>query len=132
MKSAIAGGIAINDLGQYNYQNLNYGLCRMLFPVINGNINKDTIFAQAPLVDPAITDSLWDLATIYAYEAYLQAKVFQPSGVVGATLDHPPGCALAYRVPDDRESGWNSGKLEESCGCDGWHLSVGQLLNVMG
>jgi hypothetical protein len=132
MKSAIAGGIAINDLGQYNYQNLNYGLCRMLLPVINGNINKDTYFAQAPLVDPAITDSLWDLATIYAYEAYLQAKVFQPSGVVGATLDHPPGCALAYRVPDDRESGWNSGKLEESCGCDGWHLSVGQLLNVMG
>ena len=44
MKSAIAGGIAINDLGQYNYQNLNYGLCRMLLAVINGNINKDTYF----------------------------------------------------------------------------------------
>ena len=58
--------------------------------------------------------------------------MFQPSGVVGATLDHPPACALAYRGPDDTEPGWNSGNLQESCGCDGWHLSVNQLLDVMG
>jgi CubicO group peptidase (beta-lactamase class C family) len=84
MKSAIAGGIAINDLGQYNYQNLNYGLCRMLLPVINRNINRDARFES-------LNDRHWDLRTINAYEAYLQAKVFQPSGVVDATLDHPPG-----------------------------------------
>jgi hypothetical protein len=134
MKSAIAGGIDIDNLGQYNYQNLNYGLCRMLLPVINGNINKNANFGSFPFPDwpfSNLNDNVWDVVTISAYEAYLQAKVFQPSGVVGATLDHPPECALAYRGPDDAEPGWNSGALQRSCGCDGWHLSVNQLLDVM-
>jgi len=135
MKSAIAGGINLDGLGQYNYQNLNYALCRMLLAVINGNINKNAYFDPPPI--PGFppqpwNDILWDLVTIAAYGSYLQAKVFQPSGVVGATLDHPPACALAYRGPDDAEPGWNSESLQESCGCDGWHLSVNQLLDVMG
>ena len=133
MRTAIAGGIALNGLGQYNYQNLNYGLCRTLLPVINGNINKD-IYWGPPDFPPdfPLNDKIWDTVTINAYEGYLQAKVFQPSGVVDATLDHPPGCALAYRGPDDTESGWNSGAMQQSCGCDGWHLSVNSLLDVMG
>jgi CubicO group peptidase (beta-lactamase class C family) len=132
MKSTIAGGS--NDLGTYNYQNVNYGLCRMLLPVISGNVKKDLYYGGIPgLLDPlSLNDKIWDSVTIAAYEAYLQAKVFQPSGAAGATLDNPPGCALAYRVPDDIKPGWNSGNLQESCGCDGWHLSVNELLNVMG
>ena len=134
MKSAIAGGINLNDLGQYNYQNLNYGLCRMVLAVINGNINKDLYWGVLGLPDPlSLNDQIWDFVTIAAYEAYLQAKVFEPSNVGGATLDHPPGCALAYQGPPDNIGpGWNSGSLQQSCGCDGWHLSVNQLLNVMG
>lgn len=131
MKSAIAGGISLDGsgqhLGKYYYQNLNYGLCRMLLPVINGNIKKN---AFLPL--PPWNDALWDVVTIASYDAYLQAKVFRPSGVVGATLDHPGACALAYRWPDDKDTGWSSGSLQESCGCDGWHVSVNQLLDVMG
>ena len=139
MKSAIAGGISLDGpglrLGQYCYQNLNYGLCRMLLAVINGNIDKNASFDPLPFPDFPLqpwTDNLWDLVTMAAYEAYLQAKVFHPSGVVGATLDHPGACALAYRGPGDPAPGWNSESLRESCGCDGWHLSVNQLLDVMG
>jgi hypothetical protein len=135
MKSAIAGGIVLSNFGKYNYQNLNYALCRILLAIINGNINKAANFdppLPGPLFPGPPIDSLWDLVTIAAYEDYLQAKVFAPSGVVGATLDHPIACALAYRGPGDTEPGWNSGSLEESCGCDGWHLSVSQLLDVMG
>jgi hypothetical protein len=142
MRSAIAGGINLPPpggsnlphLGQYNYQNLNYGLCRVLLPVVNGDINKDLSWppflggVPAPLW---MNDQIWDSATIKAYESYLQAKVFRPSGVIGATLDHPAACALAYVGPGDSKPGWNSGNLEESCGCDGWHLSVNQLLDVM-
>jgi hypothetical protein len=137
MKSAIAGGIIvpirgrldsdIDILGEYNYQNLNYGLCRILLAVINGTINKDLTY-----VDTSFNDQIWDTVTIAAYEFYLRTEVFEPSNVGGATLDHPPGCALAYRGPDDREPGWNSGSMQESCGCDGWHLSVNELLNAMG
>jgi CubicO group peptidase (beta-lactamase class C family) len=125
MKSAIAAGIKPGNLGQYHYRNLNYALCRILLPVINGDINKDTNYGW-------LNDSIWDQLTIIAYEKYLQAKVFQPSSVVGATLDHPHACALAYRGPDDTKPGWNSGNMQESCGGDGWHLSVNQLLDVMG
>jgi CubicO group peptidase (beta-lactamase class C family) len=141
MKSAIAGGINLpmpggtnlNTLGQYNYQNLNYALCRMLLAVINGNINKDLYWGIPGLPNPnSFNDKIWDSVTIAAYEAYLQAKVFQPSGVVGATLDHPAACALAYKGPNDTEPGWDSGSLQQSCGGDGWHLSVDQLLGVMG
>ena len=104
----------------------------MLLPVINGDINKDAYFnPPGRRADPLYNDNIWDQATIAAYEAYLQTKVFQPSGVVGATLDHPPASALAYRGPGDSELGWSSGNLRESCGCDGWHLSVNQLLDVM-
>jgi hypothetical protein len=133
MKSAIAGGIALDNLGKYNYQNLNYALCRMLLAVINGNINKDLYWGILGFPDPlSLNDQIWDSVTIAAYEAYLQAKVFGPSGVVGATLDHSPACALAYRGPDDTKPGWNSGNLQESCGYAGWHLSIKQLLDVMG
>jgi Beta-lactamase len=106
MKSAIASGINLNDLGNYNYQNLNYGLCRILLAVINGNIKNDAHFPV-----PTINDRIWDQTTINAYEAYLQAKVFQPSRV-RVTLDRPPGCALAYLGPPlDIGPGWNSGNL---------------------
>ena len=60
MKSAIAGGSSpdprrhqSNTLGKYNYQNLNYALCRMLLAVINGNINKDFFFDSPGLPDPS-------------------------------------------------------------------------------
>jgi hypothetical protein len=99
MKSAIAGGINLPiaggtnpntlTLGQYKYQNLNYGLFRILLAVINGYINKNMYWGLPPISDP-VNDQIWDTVTIAAYEVYLQVKVFQPSNVVGATLDHPP------------------------------------------
>jgi hypothetical protein len=124
IQSAIAAGS--NGLGTYNYQNVNYALCRILLPVIDGDIDQSA--------DP----SIWDNKTQTAYATYLQAKVFQPSSVVGATLDAQPKFALAYRGdPADTEPGWDSGgnpggNLAEFCGCDGWYLSVNQLLDVMG
>ena len=140
MKSAIAGGINLpiaggtnlNTLGQYKYQNLNYGLCRILLAVINGNINKDGFLEIGLPIPDWLNDQIWDSVTIAAYEAYLQAKVFQPSRVIGATLDHPAACALAYLGPNDAEPGWDSGSLQWACGYAGWHLSVNEVLNVMG
>jgi hypothetical protein len=102
---------------------VNYALFRILLPVINGNIDRGA--------DP----SIWDRRTITAYDLYLQAKVFLPSGVVSATLgDDPanPPPALAYESEGDPTPGWNPGNMEESCGCDGWYLSVNQLLDLMG
>jgi hypothetical protein len=98
IQSAIAAGA--NDLGTYNYQNVNYALFRILLPVINGNIDQGA--------DP----SIWDQRTFTAYDLYLQAKVFLPSGVVSATLGNDPANpppALAYRSEGDPTPGWTPG-----------------------
>jgi hypothetical protein len=111
-----------NGLGTYNYQNVNYALCRILLPVLNGDI------------DQGADSSTWDSKTQTAYATFVQDKVFLPCNVTGATLVAQPSFALAYSGdPADTALGWDSGgNLAPSCGCDGWHLSVDQLLQVMG
>jgi CubicO group peptidase (beta-lactamase class C family) len=123
MKSKVAAGVS--GVGGYDYENMNFGLCRILIPVINGTIAKN-----APL-PPNLVDQAWDFLTINAYAQYVQQKVFAPSGVAGATLMHPNGDALAYSFPVSGP-GWNSGDLSTMAGGAGWHLSVNQLLAVMG
>lgn len=134
MESVIASGISLDPnaqyhLGGYQYHNLNYGLLRILLTVMNGNISKSATFN---IFGIDFNDPVWDMVTIDGYSNFVQARIFGPSGVSGATLDHPTAAGLAYKEPGDTEQGWNSGKLEEVCGSDGWHLSVNQLLDVMG
>lgn len=124
MKGQVAAGVTSANLGVYTYENMNFGLCRILIPVINGNIQAGHTFP------PASQDSDWDYATIQAYAAYVAANVFQPSGVAGPTLTHPGPDALAYTFPP--ASGWNSGDLSAYSGGAGWHMAVAQLLDVMG
>jgi hypothetical protein len=130
MKAAIAAGISLDPnaadhLGKYHYQNMNFGLCRILLAVMNGNISRSANFT------PLSNDTIWDMVTVAGYAQYTTNKVFRPAGVFGATLDHPDSAGLAYRFPVDSTS-WNSGSLESMSATAGWHLSVDQVLNVMG
>jgi CubicO group peptidase (beta-lactamase class C family) len=128
MKSQIAAGTT--HLGQYWYQNMNFGLCRILLATINGVIPVD--FSIPPLFGlSALNDIVWDLVTLAAYQAYVEAEVFSPSGVSGATLSHEPLDALAYDFPVSGP-GWNSGDLTTMAGGAGWHMTVDELLSVMG
>jgi CubicO group peptidase (beta-lactamase class C family) len=124
MKAQVAGGVTTANLGQYSYQNMNFGICRILLPVMNGTIPANTTFP------PATQDQDWDFATVTAYAAYVAQYLFQPAGVSGPTLTHPDPDALAYSFPPG--AGWNSGDLTTESGGAGWHLSVDDLLDVMG
>jgi hypothetical protein len=128
MKEQIAAGTT--KLGQYSYQNMNFGLCRILISTINGNIPVDwslPIWAgHGPLMDP-----WWDWITLSAYQAYINANVFAPASVSGPTLTHESADPLAYNFPVSG-NGWNSGDLTTMAGGAGWHMSVDELLNVMG
>jgi hypothetical protein len=131
IQNAIANGVSLDltadhHLGLYCYQNVDYALCRILLAVMNGNVSRSLDWGSFP------NDVVWDFATIGSYNGYLQANVFQPSAVVGATLDHPAATGLAYAEPNDPGPGWNSGNLQEGCGPYAWHLSVDQVLDVMG
>jgi len=123
MKSKIAAGVS--GVGTYHYENMNFGLCRILISVINGNIGVDTTFQSN-------NDANWDYVTIQAYNQYAQQTVFGSSSVTRATLAHPSDTALAYKFPASDSSGWNSGDLSTMSGGAGWHMSVNEVLNVMG
>lgn len=127
MKGKVAAGVPANKVGTYDYENMNFGLCRILIAIINGDVDKDLHLQVllAPFNDPA-----WDDLTLQAYKNYVQAKVFAPAGVTNATLDHPAGDALAYGFPAGA-GGWNSGDVSSYAGGAAWHLSASQMLDVM-
>jgi CubicO group peptidase (beta-lactamase class C family) len=127
MKAHVAVGVG--GVGAYHYQNMNFGLCRILISTINGNISPSATFTL-PLI-PTWNDLMWDAITIQAYVNYVQAHVFIPAGVSGPTLSHPSPDALAYTFPVSG-NGWNSGDLSTMSGGAGWHMSVDDLLTVMG
>ena len=134
MKGAVAAGVSTSSsspdyIGHYHYENMNFGLCRILIPIINGNISKNADF-NFPFL-PGFNDQIWDAITISGYNQYEQNKVFAPAGVTTASLDHPAAGVLAYKFPVST-GGWNSGNLESVSGGAGWHVSVDQLLDVMG
>jgi CubicO group peptidase (beta-lactamase class C family) len=120
MKEQVAAGVTKQDLGQFSYQNMNFGLCRILISTINGNIP----------VDAAPNDSMWDSVTIQAYQEFVEANVFSPAGVTGATLLHEPADTLAYNFPVSG-NGWNSGDLTKFAGPAGWHMTLDQFLALM-
>jgi hypothetical protein len=124
MKAQIAAGVSDADLGVYSYQNMNFSLCRILMPVMNGVIAANTTFPSF------FEDLFWDFVTTNAYAAYVAQNLFQPAGVSGPTFTHPGPDALAYAFPAG--AGWNSGDLTGDSGGTSWHMSVNELLNVMG
>ena len=64
------------------YENMNYGLCRLLIPIISGAIAEEHDYTPSYL-----NDAFWDLNTINVYKSYMQAKVFTPSGVANADFE---------------------------------------------
>ena len=128
MKERIAAGI-LAPPAPYRYQNMNFGLCRILLATLNGNLAPSATFNL--LFVPNADDLLWDMVTIDAYMKYVEEHVFAPAGVSGPTLDHPGDHALAYSFPP-AAAGWNSGDLRTMSGGAGWHMSADDLLKVMG
>lgn len=126
MKEQIAAGTT--DIGQYSYQNMNFGLCRILISTINGNVPVE--FPLWSDIGP-LADTLWDRLTLTAYQGYVDANVFAPAGVSGPTWSNQSGDALAYNFPVSGK-GWNSGDLATMAGGAAWHMSVDELLDVMG
>lgn len=124
MKQMVAAGAPTN--GSFDYENMNFGLCRLLLAVINGNIPQN--FNVGP-----ITDQVWDAVGISAYKNYCQTNIFNPAGVPNASFVPLAGFknALAYKFPHNGENGWNSGDLASMAGGAAWRLSVDDLLKVM-
>ncbi len=78
MKQRVAAGVP--GVGGCDYENMNFGLMRLLIPIINGDVPKNASFVS----DAGLNDQAWDAVTLYHYKNYMQAKVFTPAGVANA------------------------------------------------
>lgn len=128
MKGNVALGVS--GVGAYDYENMNFGLMRILIPIINGDVDKDAKFFP----DVNINNVVWDGFTTAFYKEYMQDKVFTPAGVSDAGFaptSFVGSIALAYKFPALNQQGWNSGNLSTMAGGAAWHLSSKELLNVM-
>ena len=75
-ETKVAAGVA--GVGAYDYENMNFGLCRMLIPTISGAVPE-----KRPSLQPGqgLNDGFWDTQPSTPTAVYMQAKVFTPSGV---------------------------------------------------
>jgi CubicO group peptidase (beta-lactamase class C family) len=127
MKQKVADGVS--NPGSYDYENMNFGLCRILMPIIQGKIKKDAKF-----IDNAdLNDKAWDAVTLLHYHDYMNDEVFGPAGVNNASFMPLANGknAYAYKFPAGNDKGWDSGNLQTVAGGAGWRVSTKELLNVM-
>jgi CubicO group peptidase (beta-lactamase class C family) len=126
-------GVPLQWVGtRYEYENTNFGLMRVLIPIINGDVDPRMFESAGVSWDaPAFVHVAWDLATQEAYRNYVQQRVFAPSGI-SATMgfQRRPDDALAYRFPPG--NGWQSNDLGSVSGGAGWMMTIDELLDVMG
>jgi CubicO group peptidase (beta-lactamase class C family) len=129
MKAKVAAGVS--TVGTNAYANMNFGLMRILIPIITGSVSRHAKYSDYGFAN----DLTWDAVTIKSYKQYMQDKVFTPAGVVlaGFAPTYYYKDALAYKSSYalNVESGWNSGDLATVAGPAGWRLSTKELLNVM-
>lgn len=124
MKSNVEAGVSFFDIGDGDYENMNFGLIRILMSTIGGYIHPNTDFGFE-----FMNDLLWDVITQAAYNDYMQTYVFNPVGAY-PTLDTNIYSVLAYRW-NASTAGWNSGNLAGSAGGVGWHMTVNEILDVV-
>jgi len=123
MKGRVKQGVPAVPGG--DYENMNFGLCRILIPIVTGLIHRKAEFPEFA------RDQIWDALTINHYRDYMQDHVFTPAGVKNAGFAPAAGGALAYRHPHAGRDGWNSGELQTVSGGAGWRLSCQEVLDVM-
>lgn len=111
MKARVAAGVPAVPGG--DYENMNFGLCRILIPIVTGMISKNADFPQFA------KDQIWDALTINHFRNYMQANVFTPARVNNVGFASVAGGALAYKHPHKNEGGWNSGDLATVSGAPG-------------
>jgi CubicO group peptidase (beta-lactamase class C family) len=129
MKNRVAMGVS--SVGSSSdYENMNFGLCRILMPIVLGDMPKNANFMPS---NTNINDQAWDAVSLQHYTNYMQDKVFEPAGVNNAGFEPIPGKknALAYTFPHGGKKGWDSGDLASMAGGAAWRLSIKELLNVL-
>ena len=128
-KQNMAAGVNPNDIGQYDYNNNNYGILRIVIPILNGNsiinINSRSLDFLIAAQEIAQAQQLADY-----YISYVQAKVFDKTGGAMQNMACKPTDvypALCYQFPKTNANGTDFGDMTLTCGSRGWNISASQM-----
>ena len=125
MKNNVEAGANAGMVGVTpDYENMNFGLIRILIATIGGYIHPSTNFGLE-----FMNDLFWDTLTTAAYEDYMQTYVFNPVAAF-PVFDTNTETVLAYRW-DSGTAGWDSGDFSCCGGGYGWHMTITETLNVV-
>jgi CubicO group peptidase (beta-lactamase class C family) len=132
METLVNTGVSTANVGVYQYENMNFSLCRILLAtLLMTTLKRHHGVKTYTFVNvwPA-TDAARDLLSIQSYQAYIKKKVL----ISGETVRFMsvPGDALAYAFPKPPNKGWASGDLSTTVGAAGWHFSTTDILRFMG
>jgi hypothetical protein len=88
MRTNVEAGVALSDVGNKNdYENMNFGLIRILMSTIGGYINT-----QADFGNTQDNDIMWDSITSASYEEYMNDNVQSGRRLPGAHQE-PGNCS---------------------------------------
>ncbi len=123
LKYLVAGGVASNKA--YVYSNANYGLFRVILPMILGEI-KSSDFKD---------DELMEAKTKQSFVNYLQSQIFIPNGIIADVKPFGISPALYYRYSDDLSENhgydMSTTDLDERLGGGGWFISAFDLAKFL-
>jgi CubicO group peptidase (beta-lactamase class C family) len=132
MEALVGAGVLTANVGVYQYENMNFSLCRILLATLLmttlkrvGGVKTYTFVNVWPP-----TDAARDLLSIQSYQAYIKKRVLI-SGETDRFMS-VPGDALAYAFPKPPNNGWASGDHSTAVGAAGWHFSTTDILRFMG
>jgi CubicO group peptidase (beta-lactamase class C family) len=126
LKRLVERGVNKEDIGKFNYQNVSYGLLRVLIAKLNGFIASDSILAETTSAN--------------AYINYVNQNLLEKCGIKAAycreTSENP---TFMYPFPYRGESGLitgfsgmpnSNGDLTNYAGGLGWYLSVNDVAKI--
>lgn len=127
-KTEIEIGSIGTGAGMYDYTNINFTILRVMFATLTGAVDPSIGPAGDPVVE---RDNLWNFLSLTAYTNYVNDVVFTTAGLYPQDFNSPDNAAKAYATPA-ASPGLADGNTSFGAGTIGWHLSIGQLLSVLG
>ncbi len=123
LKYLMAGGVASNK--SYRYSNANYGLFRVILPIMLGKIKDDDLG----------DDAVMEAKTRQIFANYLQSQIFIPNGISADIKPFGVDHALYYRYSSDlseaRGYDITPQDLSERLGGGGWFISAFDLAKFL-
>lgn len=115
LKDLIEAGINVSDK-VYDYENTNFGLFRIMIPIMNGDVDKN-------LTDETELDE----QTSESYFNYLRDNLFVPIGIPANAVSLKPKATdptLYYNFPNFANTrGWGIGDRTLLSGGGGWYIA---------